>query len=336
MSSGSGPELPKSLGGSWQEFVSQWCGGHPPGYEPATSIQALSTVEELWPEAINPHRRGLHAAAALIELGRLLSLTCRLTGFAGLLRRLKVGNQGAHSELIVAGSLLDAGREVVLGVQCGSSVLDLGIIDNEKMIYVEVVAPVRSEQLELQSRWALELGMQLDAARRGFSIAIQFLDDPRREDIEALVPLIPRAKTSDWIELNSAVRYRRWPSDNHEGEFEIEWPGIDRRAEKIIRRKCEQLSRDVPNILVIEMSAIGGSVPEWLQATSKLFQPTLNRRLGAVVMYESLFSVRLDRGYRLWWVIENPYALVRIPAAVLKLFASFDEQSALGDRQFDS
>lgn len=26
------------LGGSWQGFVEQWCGGHPPGYEPSDAV----------------------------------------------------------------------------------------------------------------------------------------------------------------------------------------------------------------------------------------------------------------------------------------------------------
>lgn len=319
--------LPEALGRTWPKFVELWCGGHVPGYELSMAINALRTVGELWPESI-PDRKGLYAACGLIELGRSLNLVRGCPGFGELLHRLKLQDQGAHAELIVASSLIRSGLPIRLGAACESSVLDIAIEDASGPVFVEITSPHESKDLAEQRKLTLEFSLQLSEFARDFSVEVEFLDDPTPELVETLLARMPSEASGVWREVGSSARFRRWPSQADSKVLSVAWPGIDHRAEKIVRRKCEQLAKDVPNVIVIDMSSIGGSTSEWLEAARRLFQPTKNRRIGAIALFESLFSAHLDRGYRLWWIIENPHASCRIPAAIVLAFAALDERSS--------
>lgn len=292
------------------------------------AIHALRTVAELWPEAISDSR-GMYAACALIELGKALIRTRACPGFDALLPRLKKLDQGAHAELIVASALMEKGLQVRLDVPCNGSVLDLAIENDARLVYVEITAPLESEYLARQRELSIEFGLRLDHASEGFSVEVEFAEDLTHELVDTLLDRLSSEHSGEWQTISSTVRFRRWPSPADSQVRSIAYPGVDRRTEKIIRRKPDQLSTDVPNIVVIDVRSIGASVVEWLSATRRILQPTKNRRIGAVVLFQSFFSIHLDRGYRLWWVVENPHASCPVPPEILHTFAALDASAQI-------
>lgn len=319
--------LPDVFAGSWSKFVEVWCGGHAPGYEPAVAIDALRTVGELWPESVSGIR-GLYPACGLIELGKLLSAVRSCDGFDALLPRLKRQDQGAHAELIVAGGLIRSGLKIRLGVPCNNHVLDLAVEDASGPIFVEVTAPHEAESLTAQRELVLDLSLQLSSASDCYSVVVEFRDDPTPELVEAIVTQLPSDESGEWRNVGSA-RFRRWLSPPDRRELSVEWPGIDCRTERVVIEKSKQLARDVANVLVIDMGSVGGSIAEWVASIGRLFQPTKNRRFGAIVMFQSLFSAHWDRGYRLWWTIENPYATHPIPESIVRALRALDESDVV-------
>jgi hypothetical protein len=320
--------LPEVLGGTWGSFVAQWCNGHSPGYPAVVAVEALRTVADVCPDLITENR-SMHAAAGLIALGKALGTLRGRSGFDALLRRLRKLDQGAHAELIVASSLVERGLRVHLDVPCGSHVLDLGIESEGRLVYVEVTAPLQSEQLARQHASIVELGFYIDRTNPGLNVEIEFMEDLTPALVNALLERLAAEQSGVWQTPSSAVRFRRWPSQDASPIRSIGYPGIDRRAEKILRRKSEQLSMEVPSIVVIDVGAIGASVAEWRSAIQRMLQPTKNRRISAVVLFQSFYSAHLDRGYRLWWVIDNVNATQRVPAHILDTFASLDESESV-------
>jgi hypothetical protein len=292
---------------------------------------ALRAVGELWPEALST-MKGLYPACGLIDLGRLLNLVRPHDTFEKLLPRLKSLNQGAHAELIVAGSLIEKGLTIRLGAPCDGKVLDIAIENASGRVFVEITAPLKSKGTVEQERLTLDLATRLNAEAGDFSIAIEFTDDPTLEVIEALLAKLPTDASEEWQAVGDSARFRRWLAAPESRVLSVEYPGIDFRTEKILRMKAEQLAKTAPNILVIDMSAIGGSIAEWLDASRRLLQPTKNRRIGAVVLFRSLYSAHLDRGYRLWWIVENPHAYMPIPKNILEVFRDFDESEKISRR----
>jgi hypothetical protein len=321
--------LPSLFGGTWSAFVHDWCDGHVPGYPVSEAISALRTVGEQWPEAISGDR-GMYSACALIELGKALNRTRMCLGFDALLARLKKLDQGAHAELIVASALIGQGLQVRLDVPYDGSVLDLAIESDTGPVYVEVTAPLESVHLAHQRTLCIEFGVRLDHANSGFSVEVEFMEDLTRELIDTVLERLSTDDSANWQTIASAARFRRWPAPVESQIRSIAYPGVDRRAEQIIKRKSGQLSASATNIIVIDVSSIGASVDEWLLATRRMLQPTKNRRIGAVALFQSFFSVHLDRGYRLWSVVENPNAFHPVPPAILRAFAALDEGEQIG------
>ena len=252
-------------------------------------------------------------------------------GFAALLPRLKRLDQGAHAQLVVASALIGQGLQVRLDVPCGGSVLDLAIENEAGPVYVEVTAPLESAHLTRQRELCLEFGVLLDHANRGFSVEVEFTEDLTREAVtHAMLSRLSSEHSGNWQTIGTVARFRRWPSPEETQVRSIAYPGVDRRAEQIIKRKSEQLSGAVPNVIAIRVviGSIGASVAEWLSATKRLLQPTKHRRIGAVVLFQSLFSVHLDRGYRLWDGRDS-HATCPVPAAILHAFVALDESERI-------
>jgi hypothetical protein len=324
--------IPWRFGGTWEAFLQTH--GKPPGADPSEVVKCLFAIDELWPEAgdniLRGPIRGEYASRALVELGRSLNAVRACSGFDRLLCRLKKMTQGAHAELITAATLIRLGLEIRLEVSVGNRVLDAAIDHRSTTIYVEVTAPNRSKSAEEQERLQWHLIEALRDAGRGFGIFIEFFDDPAEALVAELIATVrEHSSSTEWVYLRQSARYRRIPtSPGNNDQFEVVSPGIDRRTERVVREEYDQLVNGAPNLLVIDMSTIGSSVFEWRDAIVRLLQPTKNRRISAVALFESLFSGRL------WWVISNPYAHHPIPPDVLDAIRTL-EMSA-DDRKSNS
>jgi hypothetical protein len=318
-------EIPSAFGGTWQAFVKNWCSGHAPGYEPAIAIKALRVLGGLWPEAIESSLRGMYYAAHQIELGMHLSQVRPYPGFEDLLARLRLKDHGARAELVVAASLISEGLPIRLGAPCESKLIDIAIDTPANPVFIEVVSPEVSMKQADEDKLVSKLRSDLGTAAQGHSILIEFSEDPTSQLVDALISAVHLDASGVWQNVNQSARFRRWPATAASSAFNIAWPGSYDRAEKIVRRKCEQLSRDVPNVIAIDMSANASSIFEWRSSVRRLLQPSKNQRIGAVALYETMYSSFLDRACRAWWIIENPYALQPIPKEVIHVFESLDE-----------
>ncbi len=71
----------------------------------------------------------------------------------------------------------------------------------------------------------------------------------------------------------------------------------------------------------------------WWPLVLRWFQPSRNRRVGAIVLYER--GAMFDPQYAIrqrWRVIENPYAYMPVPRSLISAIGALDESAAWGER----
>jgi hypothetical protein len=105
----------------------------------------------------------------------------------------------------------------------------------------------------------------------------------------------------------------------------VRLPIDDQRAARLMGAEAHHFSRDETNILAIDVTNIPGSIPDWIPLIERRFQPNLNRRFGAVVLFtrvNQLHSANIIRGYR---ILRNPHAYRPVPDALLAAIANLDE-----------
>jgi hypothetical protein len=108
----------------------------------------------------------------------------------------------------------------------------------------------------------------------------------------------------------------------------VRFPIDDQRAARLMAAETHQLSRDEINVLAIDLSNIPGGIRDWKPLIQRRFQPNLNRRFGAVVLFtrvNQLHNANILRGYR---VLRNPHAYRRVPDALLGAIENLDRQQA--------
>src|SRR5262249_18847380 len=64
----------------------------------------------------------------------------------------------------------------------------------------------------------------------------------------------------------------------------------DNGAQSVLGAEADQLPKSAPGLIVLDISSVIGSFQEWAPLVRRRLQPTINRRTGGVVLYESLLG----------------------------------------------
>lgn len=340
--------LPIEFGKTIQEFKDEWCVGVALGYSDDEVMEALAALKRHFPkkvsDAVNMTGRGISLAAPLIQLGRMLLTSENKLGFAKVLARLLIedGYKSAYSELILVDLLERAGFATDLEPPILGKVLDAVATVQGKKVFIEVIAPEVSDKGQEKSKLVAILHDKLKVFTE-LNIEIGLEDGFEKEEIEPLVQAIRDMESARWVECKGVGRFRTFlrgatlPEDFGHGEnsynvgIHIDPSGArttkivwfetdDQRAQRILRHEYEQLPANESNIIFVYSAHIGATTGDWENHVVRMFQPSRNRKIGAVVLWhQSVGSTRkvMEVSSK---ILVNPHAQVQVPGEILDVF----------------
>jgi hypothetical protein len=235
----------------------------------------------------------------------------------------------------------------------GGKLLDVIAEIDGSPVYFEVVAPERAEASAEDQRLVERLIAEVRHRVSHCRVEIEICDLLDAESIGAIAAAIETAKPFSWVDVNSLARIRRvnagqnlipiFDEENHQivigGERSTQgdstsviarWEPSDARAKRIFNNEYKHFSQAVPNVLVVNVSAVTSGMKLWPAEMARLLQPTRNRKVGAVVFFTQSAVGPPEAIRRRWMVLENPHAQFPIPERLLAGFESLDESSAYG------
>lgn len=284
-----------------------------------------------------------------VDFGRIIADCEHLDGFGPVMERVKAHEQGASSELVVGAMLVRLGYHPLFGAPLEGKVLDLRVDLGPTAVYFEVAAPHRSDVAQEAQQLASDLTRRLQSQNPACRVEIALLTDLTEEaskQIEQMVARVPSNAT--WYESPELAVARKTPKgtqlqplfDGHSatvilgGETDtqgdsssvtIRWPSSDHRLKRIFNDEHEHFSQDACNVLAINASAIPGAIADWIPLIERCFQPTQNRRVGAVALFSAGTIITDCSVRRLWKVITNPLARQPVPADLVEKIRIVDE-----------
>jgi hypothetical protein len=343
--------IPHEFGGSWEAFRRNWCLGVAIAYAEADASRGLSTLKRLWPgevaRIIGQTERGASLSASVIDKGLLLETCEGAKYFRGVLKRLKLGERSAYSELVLVAALRRLGYAAQCAARVGGSVPDAHCIIDGVPVSFEVYVPDRSNASCVRRQLVKELCAAIGREMSESRIEIWLLKEFGRDDIPAAVTVIRSAASGTWSNVGDWARIRRvshgqrlsplFDGDGVKAVFAgqvasqgpstslIRWEESDPRAESRLQEKHSQLSQGIANFLVINTCEIGG-IGEWPAIIARLLGSGYEK-IGAVAFFHQGWRGPPEAVRRRWRIVVNPRAEIAIPETLLTGLEALDESS---------
>ena len=341
--------LPAAFGSSWSSFVEEWCLATPPVTSPDLCSRALNALADHWPERVqaltSAPTRGLGVVLGAIELGHVLADTAGLVGAKPVLDRLRAGARSAASELTVAATFSRLGFIPALEVEVEGKVPDLALTLGSTSVYVEVIAPDRSEIVKAVTEQIDGIAGAILAAAPNANVEL-FLDfEPEGVDVAILSKVIADSPiVEEPQDIPSVGRYIKRPFSfppvvtpsidgrtagtvlgaaraQVEGEkgalAAVRVAVFDGRARRLLAGELHHFSKNSPNILVIDCGAVPGGTGDWIPSITRCFQPAQNTRISAVILYQTGMIGTPLHLHRAWKVLPNPHSANPLPTVLL-------------------
>ena len=340
------------FGAAWADVIRYWCLGSEPAEPPFTAWLALEALDRWWPEYVDgmiaSPIRGLLMIVSAIHLGTVLRSCEHLVGFDAILRRVRLGEQGALTELVVAANLVSLGYQPELEPAVGASRLDAVVTVDGTPVYIEVISPERSEVMieahasiqALATRVRtenparkIEVLLNVDVSEEVATRVCAFVSAaPLSADVQD-IPAIGAA-TIEPADRTMVIAPRiQAPADvtvlgaasgsSDDGSVtSVRMPITDHRVQRLLDGELHHFSRADVNLLAIDVSRSAGSIRGWSPLIERRFQPNLNRRLGAVVVFQ-VEKTTPAIGHQ-WRAFRNPHALRPVPEALLTALESLN------------
>ena len=343
------------FGQSWTDIVQDWCLGVAPSIPQSVGWAALGALERLWPERLdellNSRQRGSAVVVPLIDDGLTIEACESLAGFEEVFTRWNAGDRGARSELKFAAALLGLGHRPRLQPGLEGKVLDAVISVAGHNVYFEVATPEYSDAVQQAFTAMKGLAARLAKENPAANISIYLLTDPLPEVCdrvsdyvrtllpgstpkagvvqgtahvriavsgEPLPPLQLQGEAAPSPVICSATAVRK---EGVWGRADVCLPITDDRAETLLHRELSHFHRQSTNVLVLDISQVIGGMKSWVPLIKRRFQPTVNRRCGAVVLLERSVSAIPPAMNLNTLVLGNQYACRPVPAPLLEQLA---------------
>ncbi len=355
------------FGKTWSDVVANWYLGVRPETGPEAGWNALGTLECLWPEYLDKvlaeGARGVGVMAPVVDRGLALAACCQLVGFNSVLSRMQQGNTAALSEAQFAAALVKAGYHPVLEPWLRGKRLDTVVFVHGQRVYVEVVCPELSDVMRQAYASMQTLAERLVNETVGTRVGVRILAEPDREVLDSVLSFVAAAtpsltKVVHQLGDMALVQYEVaspnlspfQPAPLSPGvptlfvesvrkqsgvvtRVHVDLPMSDERAERLVHTEARHFSRDQTNLLAMDVTKVPGGIRTWTPLIERRFQPTRNRRIGAVALFSSGLSVHRGALLRRWTVLCNPHALNPVPQSLLSDIVSLDESAQLGFSQ---
>lgn len=349
-------KIPDDVGAEWDRFVSECCLGGLPAQSVGDIQRAFDALRRLWPEWIESleanGNAGLLVVAPMITLGLVLADVESVPGFGPVFERYKSGESSARAELDVAAALVRSHYKPRLEPPLDGNVLDSVVEVAGRAVYFEVISPVRSTEMRAASDGLANLaGAVLSASAPNAYVEILLAPESieRRDEVLAALQMVPidgavhevenvghmlsssdspgilgsRIRLETERPIMACARGRFGPEGSTSVTVRV--PISDERVQRLLSAELHHLSRDEPNVLVVHVTGVPGSLPGWIPLVDRWFQPNRNTRVGAVVLYEERMFSGPHALRQRWHVMENPHARVKVPEPLLRALEALDE-----------
>lgn len=343
--------------------MAHWYLGASPPIPSNLAWEALGVLERLLPEKIDTllasGGKGPAIIAPLIDLGFTLKACENLVGFDNVLVRMKQGENAAFSEAHVAAALVKLRYSPELEPHLKGKRLDAVVFVQGEKVYVEVKTPNQSDVTKQTYAAMTALANRLVEQNPGTSVDVYLLVDATSDVADTILSLIEclTPPASDIVHELPSIGYVRYgafrsdltafePTPNDErlpvlGVASLATRGAvstrvnvkcrlpDYRAERLMSEAASQFSCEETNLLIMDIPHVQSGIRDWAPIIQRRFQPTRNRRFGAVVLLDKVTYNAVVR--RRWLVLRNPHAYRPPPQKLLVDVASLDESVQLND-----
>lgn len=340
----------------WSEFVAEWCLGAVPAQAPVEVERAFDALRRRWPKYLDELQaqgaRGLMFVVRAIDHGLTLVACEPLSGFGPVMDRLRGGEESALAELQFAHALIRCGFIPVLEPRLGSKVLDCSVGIGAERVFAEVISPERAAELRNAEDTMSRLASTIVERTRGTRSEVLLTTEPEAR-FEAIVDALTAARPDGsvhnvegvgWVRRDflgpqppnvssliynpdprPAVVAGRTAVDQRIDEgttftsATVRLPISDERAHRLLSNELSHFSSEERNILVVRVSKVPGGMKGWRPLALRWLQPSRNRRVGAVILFEqaqeATHSAPVIR--QRWQIIENPYAYKPVPRSLI-------------------
>jgi hypothetical protein len=105
----------------------------------------------------------------------------------------------------------------------------------------------------------------------------------------------------------------------------VRLPIGDDRAKRLLDGERDHFSRDQANLLIFNISRVVSDIDAWSKLVARCFQPTQNRRIGAVILYSTALMGGYERIWQRWRVVPNPFATTPLEPSLLTAIGKLDD-----------
>jgi hypothetical protein len=312
----------------WNTFVREYCLSVEPGFTREEAIRAFVTLGELWPDCLTARLwgagRGIMNIVFLVRLGNTLADTRNAPGFENVLRRARNDERSALSELYFAARLSRLGYAPRFEQEFDGKRPDLAIETDGVDVCFEIIAPEQSD-LDKSAAKVMDKATALLKAPPGQRLNVKMLAFPTDDAIEQLRGAIQSAPAEQWNEIPGIARWEIEAMPPNGPGSHFSWPGNDTRAVRLVRDEYHHFTGDRPYVLVVDANAPLLTMPGWIVAFERTFQPERYRKLSAGLVFD---NYAIPPHFSLQWrvqIAENRFATNPVPRELVARLASLDE-----------
>jgi hypothetical protein len=348
-----------SFGRDWDEVLTEWARGGPMNVTAEDGWAALGALERLRPEYLaEVHETQIRANFTLSHLiahGMDLLACEGLPGLSRIIDRIEKGDLGGASEIRAAAFFRRLGLSLTLEPVLDGKKPDLAV-EGEGRSYLEVIGPGWPAALkELVGLLDEAADALVSVVKVGQHLQVAFLRDPtpsvigvvatalpslpEAQDIRqvedlALVRLTPFGEETQGIELSERPVYgvaRFEETAGHGYNVNVKAAFTDERGGRLLEGERSHFQEGQPNIVVIDVSQIGGGIRAWTPLIERSFQMEQNTLIGAAVLCGLHFNRVVTPGVLEGCVVENPNAAAPISRDLLAKIVAGLEVPSLGN-----
>jgi hypothetical protein len=356
---------------TWEEIEQDWLEGS--SGLAASADEALVAFNEVaarfgrdWVEATRTRNgvasRGMAPTLYIVTLGRLLRALDGVPNTAGLLEKLRQGDQDARAELIAIylmrienpPAVIEAEPEVQVGTRTRKPDFRAQIV-GQPWTYVEVTNPNASDAQADVLNGLQRLTGLVDSCSGNFALEVFLKREPTAAELDLIASEIGQNHETagqSILELPEGLGTLYWNQqqpgamvlDDHGEPYTprfssgrvivsngdhrhiiVRWPYTDTRVETFIRHEARQLPTDTPGLIMIFTSGNVGAMKAWRALIERRFQPTINTRVSGVCLFSSDLRAT-DQGED--WHIQcklllNPHATHALPSWIAEQLQRF-------------
>jgi len=294
-----------------------------------------------WLEAYYKGALSPHLVMAIVNLWEDWSLVNRLPGWEQLAKRWQSGidEQGVKTEVRVVAALLSKGARVELFPPAGNRVPDFRYQVSDAWIYAEVSKRELSKAVE---SGRLMLNQVADAAAEavpGRHGKVGVLRELTQDDLNRFIGWLRALGAEERRDFEDIAVFDTDTLESGTNREDIVFQLVgspklfstkisfreagvslkgsacaqisDTAAQEVLEKEAAQLPREGPGIVCLDVSTIVGGIDEWVPLIQRRFQPSINTRISAVVLFSTFIS---SGGLSTTWrLLSNPHARTPIP-----------------------